>query len=152
VEIPVVHLVLPWPTVRRAVLVLSVYGLIWMVGMLAALRVHPHVVGADGLRVRHGTGVDITIPWDAIASVAARDRSLPSSRTVQVVRSAAGRILHIGMSSQTRVDVTLREPRTVRLPRGRGELVAELRFHADDPGALVASARKHLTAGAPHGG
>src|SRR5262245_46306781 len=61
-----------WQTVRAVALFLGGYGLLWMIGLVAALRVHPHVVGESGLRVRSGLGTDILLPWSAIASVQAR--------------------------------------------------------------------------------
>jgi hypothetical protein len=62
IEIPAVHLLVPWETVRVVVDLLGVYGLLWMVGLLALLRTRPHVVTADGLRVRGSGGLDITVP------------------------------------------------------------------------------------------
>jgi hypothetical protein len=35
IELPVVHLLIPWETVRLVVLVISVWGFLWMVGFLA---------------------------------------------------------------------------------------------------------------------
>jgi hypothetical protein len=43
-EIPILPLLLPWPAVRYSLLALGVLGLLWMLGLLAAVRVHPHVV------------------------------------------------------------------------------------------------------------
>lgn len=143
VEIPVAHLLLPWQTARIVVLVVGVWGLTWMLGFLASLKTYPHVVGDSGLRIRHGTAVDITVPWDAIASIGVRHRDLPSSRTVQLSRIDSGTVLHVGISSQTNVDVALRHPVTVPLPKG-DEPVAAVRFYADDARALVARARRHF--------
>ncbi|MGN9909070.1 PH domain-containing protein [Phytohabitans sp. LJ34] len=137
-EIPIFDLVIsrlvPWSTVRYAALVAGVYGLIWMIGALGALLTNPHVVGDAGIRLRNGTSIDITIPWDAIASVRHRYRSLPSSRGVQV----EGTVLHLGTGGQTSIDVTLREPLTLPVHE---DPVDEVRFYADDPNALVALAR-----------
>ena len=36
IELPVVHVLLPWETVRLVLLVLSVWGLLWMIGFRAA--------------------------------------------------------------------------------------------------------------------
>jgi hypothetical protein len=146
IEIPVAHLLLPWQTARAVVLVVGIWGLTWMLGLLASLRTYPHVVGSSGLRIRYGTTVDIAIPWNAVASIGARRRDLPSSRTVQLGRIDSGAVLHVGISSQTNVDVALRDPVTVPLPKGT-ESITALRFHADDARALVASARQHFT---PH--
>ena len=61
IEIPVAHLLLPWQTERVIVLVVGIWGLTWMLGLLASLRTYPHVVGGSGLRIRYGTTVDITV-------------------------------------------------------------------------------------------
>jgi hypothetical protein len=138
-EIPIVDLVVsrvvPWTPVRFIVLAGGAYGLVWMFGLLGALLTSPHVVGDAGIRVRNGTSVDVTIPWEAVASVSHRYRSLPSSRAVQV----EGAVLSLGTGSQTSVDVTLREPLTLPVHK---EPVREVRFYADDPKALVALSRE----------
>jgi len=143
-EIPVVDFFLPWEAVRRPFLALGAWGLIWMIGLLASLRVHPHLVAASGLRVRYGFNVDIMLPWVAIAEIRAQRRSLPSGRTVQLERTGPAATLHIAISSATNVEVVLREPTTVRLPKGVSETITALHFYTDDPRALVARAREHL--------
>ena len=146
IEIPVLHLILPWQTVRIILFILGVQGLLWMIGLLASLRIHPHVVGASGLRVRNGSSIAIDIPWDAIAAIRTRIRSLPTGKTIQFDPDDAS-VLSIAMSSQTNVDVVLREPMTVPLPGRAGRPITELRFFADDQRGLADRAREHLTAG-----
>ncbi|WP_255608354.1 PH domain-containing protein [Micromonospora sp. PLK6-60] len=146
IEIPILDLILrhtvPWTWVRYAALALGVWGVLWMIGLFASLRLHPHLLGADGLRIRNGTSVDVTLPWSAVATVGARYRSLPSSRTIQVEDD----VLHICAGSQTSVDVVLGAPIQVPLPAGPSRPVREIRLYADDPAALVARARRHLPA------
>lgn len=150
VEIPILELLLVWPTARTVAVVLGGYGLFWMIGMLASYRVAPHVVGDSGFRLRHGGGIDVTIPWDAIASIRTASRALPKSRAVQYEESAAGGILNIVILKQTNVDIVMRQHSTIQLSRGESELFTELRCYADDPDALVAAARHHLVrVGAP---
>ncbi|MEU5722875.1 hypothetical protein [Micromonospora sp. NPDC047738] len=153
IEIPIFDLILrhtvPWPSVRHTALVLGIWGLLWMFGLFASLRIHPHVVGPAGLRLRNGISVDFVVPWSAVARVEHRYRSLPSSRAVQLEQSDAGTILNIGVGSQTSVDVVLREPLSVRLPKGPSGPVHEIRLYADDPAALVARAREHLAVRLP---
>jgi hypothetical protein len=146
IEIPILHLLLPWRTAQRISLALGFYGLFWMVGLLASLRVHPHVVGDSGLRIRYGTTVDITIPWDAIGTIRTRSRPLPKGRSIHVDRTGSDPILYIGILKQTNIDVALRHSVTVPLPKGSTEPINELRFYVDDPSALVARARENLTA------
>jgi hypothetical protein len=146
IEIPVLQLLLPWKTVQIISFVLGTQGLFWMIGLLASLRVHPHVVSDAGLQIRDGASLDFTIPWDAIGTIGTRIRSLPNGRTVQYDRAGSDPILHIAMSSQTNVDVVLRHPITVSLPGGSSEPITELRFYADDSSGLATRAREHLTA------
>ncbi|NYF56737.1 hypothetical protein [Micromonospora purpureochromogenes] len=153
IEIPIFDLIIsrtvPWPWVRQLALGLGIWGLLWMIGLFASLRVHPHVLDRDGLRIRNGISLDVTLPWTAVATVAKSYRSLPSSRAVQVEQGDAGPILHLSTGSQTSVDVVLREPLSLALPKGPSAPVTEVRLYADDPDALVASARRHLGVGVP---
>jgi hypothetical protein len=146
IEVVVVDLILPWQSVRRIALALGVYGLFWMVGALANLRVHPHVASPAGLRIRQGSTVDVALPWAAVAGASARIRPLPSRRAIQLASTRAGTALHVAMLSQTTVDITLREPTTVELPHGRRELVTEVRCYADDARGLVARIREQAAA------
>jgi hypothetical protein len=142
IEVPAVHLLLPWDAVRRVALVAGVYCLVWMVGMLAALRVHPHVVDRAGLRVRNGLSLDVRVPWEQIAGVRHRMRALEGMRHVQVDGDGAARALSVGVGSQTNVDVVLREPMVLPVRQAAGEPVAELRLYADDARRLVARLRE----------
>jgi hypothetical protein len=120
---------------------LSVYGLLWMVGMLAGLRVHAHVVEGAGLRVGNGVAVDVVLAWDQTAAVRPRLRSLEGMRNIQVHDV----VLSLGVGSQTTVDVVLREPVVLPVRASGGEPVPELRLHADEARGLVARVRHALT-------
>jgi hypothetical protein len=71
-EVPILHLILPWHTARVTSLGLCAYGLLWMVGILASLKVHPHRVGPTGMRIRSGLSYDVIVPWNAVATAPAR--------------------------------------------------------------------------------
>ncbi|MBM2620066.1 hypothetical protein JIG36_31590 [Actinoplanes sp. LDG1-06] len=141
VEIPVLDLivkhVVPWGPARIIMLVISVWGLLWMLGFLGGLIRHPHLVLAGGLRVRMSSGVDLTVPWADVESIGKRYRSMPSSRAVQLEDGA----LHIVVGSQTSIDVRLSRPLD-----WKGETVSEVRLYADDSDGLVRAARRHLDA------
>jgi hypothetical protein len=146
-EIPVLHLLLPWQTARYVSLAIGAYGLIWMFGLWATLRRNPHTVGPAGLAVRNGITVAIDVPWDAVAEVRMRRRSMPPGGQTQVDADGDARVLSLGVQSQTSVDVLLRRPLTVGVAKTRGEPVTGIRLHADDPAALVAAAREQMAAG-----
>jgi Bacterial PH domain len=142
IELPILHILLPWEKVRFVADLLGVYGLFWMIGLLAAMRVHPHVASDAGLRIRYGFGVDASIPWDAIAAVRTRGRSVERIRTVQCEQTAAGLVVSIAVNKQTNVDLLLCEPTIFdALPQTREEPVVELRVYVDDPKAFVARVR-----------
>jgi hypothetical protein len=114
-----------------------------MVGYLASLRVHPHIAGANGLRVRKTASVDFTIPWTAIASIGTRIRSVAKNRTVQFDADDPT-VLIIAVGSQTNVDVVLREPMTFALPHGMSDPIKQLRLYADDSSGLAGVAKRHI--------
>ena len=142
IELVVLHLLLPWETARVVADVLSFWGLVWMFGFMASFKVHPHLVGESGLRVRHGAGTDITVPWAAIATISVRERSRDKSRAVQLDRDKKGTVLNVVIGSRTNVNLTLRHPLVVALPKGE-ESVNEVRLYADDARGLVSRAREH---------
>jgi Bacterial PH domain len=146
IEVPVFHLLLPWEAVRLVVDAAGVYGLLWMVGLLASLKVHPHVVEDGGLRVRNGASLDVLVPWEDVAAVRYRMRSLEGMRNVQVAGEGPARALSVGTGSQTNVDIELCEPRVLPVRRTGGEPVTVLRLYADDPKALVARVRAEVAA------
>jgi hypothetical protein len=146
VETVVFHVILPWEVVRLVVDIVSIWGLLWMFGYAASLNVYPHLVDDTGVRVRNSTGTDFTVPWDAIASVSVRERSRDRSKAVQVDHDETGDkgdTVHVVMSSRTNVELRLRRPLVVPLPKG-DETVTEVRFFADDARALANRVRAHL--------
>ena len=143
-EIPLAHVLIPWESVRIALLVVGFWGVLWMVGLLASLRVYPHLLGDSAIRVRYGASVDIPIPWAAIATIVPQRRDLPSTVwTLQPREIENGTDLQVGVSGQVNVHAVLREPLTVRTPKGE-QVIAAISFLADDPRDLVARARQHL--------
>ena len=138
-EMVAVHFIVPWPWVRWPLLVVSVWGLIWMFGFLAGQVVHPHLVEPDRLRVRNGHTVDAVIPIEAIDSVRTLVRSRPSSRTITLDEQDPTHV-YIAVSGQVNVHVSLVAPIDVQLPRGR-YTVTTLSFWADEPGPALARLR-----------
>jgi hypothetical protein len=147
IELVVVHVVLPWPAVRVVADILGVWGLLWMIGLLAGLSVRPHLLDSSGLRARNGVSTDVLVPWDAVSTVSFRMRSREKSRAVQLDRDGAGTVLNVVVGSQTNVDIALRYPIVVALPGGE-ETVTAVRLYADEPRVLVAAALARFGDGA----
>ena len=143
IEIPVVHLLLPWEAARLTLLALGVWGLLWMLGRLAAMKVHPPLIGPDGLRIRYGTFVDLKIPWDHIEDARLLRASVASKSSLHVAEGQSGAVASVPVMRMTRIAVRLRLPLTVPFDGGT-RTVREVRLHADDPAAYVAAVCRHL--------
>lgn len=142
IEIPALHLLIPWPSVQLAFLVLGIWSLLWMVGYLAILKTRPHLVGPMGMRIRYGHDVDFTIPWAAIAGLHGELKFPEGSRRLRLRESECGTVLDVVVANQTNICVKLREPMELELPKGLA-IVSEVHFYVDDAGGLLA--RCHTT-------
>ncbi|MEV5331652.1 hypothetical protein [Streptomyces werraensis] len=116
------------PTLHAVVLFLDVYTVVLVVALYAASAVRPHVVTADGLRVRRAVHVDLRIPRERIASV---------RRELRMTHTKADGELNLAVGSQTTVTVELTEPVAHRSFLGRTRDVRVVRLHADDADGLV---------------
>lgn len=138
VELVALHLVLPWHGVRLAADVLGVWGVLWCLGLTGCHYVYPHLATADGLRLRAARPRPaVTVPWDAVAGVRIRERSLDSGRAVQV----EGRTASLPVSSRTGVELVLHRPVRV-VVRGVEHEVDEVRLGVDQPRELAALVRE----------
>ncbi|MFF0445126.1 hypothetical protein ACFYT4_01680 [Streptomyces sp. NPDC004609] len=144
VETVALAVIIPWPLVHAITLYTSLYGLVLMVGIQAACVTRPHVVGADGsLRLRFGALFDLRIPAGAVTRVRI-DRRFPEGRMVQPRDDGS---LELIVGSQTTLAVELAEPLTYVRPLGRRGTAHTIRFHADDPAALMEALTRRTPAG-----
>lgn len=147
-EVVAVDVLVPWPwtALRVAVLGVGVWGALLVVGMGVGAVTYPHLVTAEGLRVRAGAGFDSLIAWEDVAEIRRVRRDHAGIRAVRVDDG----VLSVGVGNTTNVAVRLRRPNTARLPRGPVEATM-VHLYADDAAAVVASAREQL-ARTPAGG
>jgi hypothetical protein len=139
VEIIAVDLIVSrWATVRTILLILGAYGLLWMLGLVATFKVHPHVLDTVGIRLRSGPSVDLQVPWSAVADARVH-RRYAHGKGLRVDHGVAT----IAVMSETHVDIRLREQTT--LP-GVSEPVQELHVYADDPSAFAAAITERVAA------
>lgn len=148
VEIPIIDLIVhPWPSVRIGFLVLGIWGLTWMVGLMCAMLLRPHTVGAEGVRVRAGLEIDVFVPWDAVASVAIRHR-VDEPKSPRIATTEDGSEYAERMQNETNIEIELERPYAVRLPglrpRGGEHLVTTVRLWADEPRTFLDAARPFL--------
>ncbi|MCX4867396.1 hypothetical protein OHU11_30635 [Streptomyces sp. NBC_00257] len=136
VETVMLALLIPWPLVHGILLVLDVYGVVFVLALHASCVTRPHVVDADGaLRLRYGGLFDLRIPAGAVAG-ARVERRFPEGGPV---RAGADGVLDLVVGGQTTVRVELTAPVEFVRPLGKRGQARAVRFHADDPGAVVAA-------------
>ncbi|MEU9957262.1 hypothetical protein [Streptomyces sp. NPDC050982] len=128
------------PAVHRVVFMLDVYTLLLVVGMHAASVTRPHVLDDTGdeavLRVRRAVHVDLRVPLAAIASV--------RRELVTTHEKRDGR-LDLAIGAQTTITLELSSPVRHFTFLGRPKDVTVIRFHADEPEALVREIRAAMT-------
>lgn len=128
-ETAVVHVLLPWETVRWVLLAVSLYALVWVLGSGLSLFQHPHLLRDDGLVLRSGHLHSIAVPLVGLVAVR---RSVESEHARTVVRD--GDRLVLSVMGDSNVELRLDPP--VRVA-GQGEPVARVSFWVDDPQAVV---------------
>ena len=128
-----------WTWLRVTLVVIGVWGVVFVLGMLAGVTVHPHALGPAGLRIRHGATLEIAIPWDRVRSVRHEQRSW-EGRSVDV----DGPSLRIAVSKQTNVHLRLDEPVEALLVREGRRMVSEIAFHTDDVRGIVKAIRQRM--------
>lgn len=143
VEIVAVDLIVHrWAAIRVPLLVLGIWGLVYLLGMLAGMVTRPHAVGPDGIRVGNGTEIDIPLAWDDIHTITRRRCVVQEKRPLVRTGSDGGSSLHLRVQHETNIEVTLHQPVPVRLPNGT-ESVSTIHLYTDDPAAFMAEARRY---------
>ena len=144
VEMVVVDLIVRrWAHIRIPLLILSVWGLIYMLGFLFGMLTRPHAIGPTGIRARYGPEIDIPLLWDDIESVTRRKHTLQNKQPKVSVDEDGEATLHLRMQNETNIEVELRAPIVVRLPQGP-ETVSKVTLYADDSQAFMNEVGRHL--------
>lgn len=145
-ETAALAVLIPWPLAHRIMLVLDGYGVLAILGLHAACVTRPHVIGPDGtLRIRYGALFDLTVPAAAI-STARVERRYPQAWLLQVTEDG---VLDLVVGNQTTVAVELAEPMEFVRPLGARGTARTIRFHADDPVAVVRALRPAVAGRGP---
>ena len=144
VELVAVDLIVRrWPYVRIPLLVLSIWGLIWMLGFLFGMLTRPHAVGPEGIRVRYGAEVDIPVPWAAVDTVAVRRHRVEDRQPKVTVNDQGEATLHLRIANETNLRIELDRPTELKLPHG-GETVNVIAYYADDPKGFLDEVRRYI--------
>jgi hypothetical protein len=144
VELVVVDLIVRrWAYIRIPVLILSIWGLIYMLGFLFGMLTRPHAVGPVGIRARYGPEIDIPLSWDDIDSVTRRRDTVQTKQPRVSVDGDGDATLHLRMQNETNIAVQLKRPIEVRLPQGP-ETISKINLYADDSQAFMNEVWRYL--------
>jgi hypothetical protein len=146
-EVVVVEVVLrqveqPWAAaLRMPLLVLGVWGVLWMLGMLASYRVRPHLLTDTELLLRSGARTWVVVPVEALESARTVEHELPGLvRSLHVEDS----LVLVGVSSRTNLELVLVEPMTLSTSKGQ-VLATRVGLWADEPREVAVRLRPRLT-------
>jgi len=132
-----------WTYVRIPLLIISIWGLVWMLGLLFGMLVRPHAIGPDSIRVRYGSEVDIPIAWNDIYSVTHRKQAIQDRQPKVTIDDNGVAKLHMRIQNETNIEVRLERPVRLKLPHGTGT-VATVKLYADDPKRFMDAVRSHI--------
>ena len=138
IEVVLRHVEAGWAeAVRLPLLVLGVWGLLWMLGLLAAFRVRPHLLHADRIRIRGGARAWVDVRLDAVAGIRVDGHELPG-----LIRSVhqEGGLLLVGVGSETNLELVLTG--STLLQTSDGERSADrVGWWVDDPRDIASRVR-----------
>lgn len=123
--------------IRSPVLLVGIWGVLWMLGMMAAYRVRPHLITGELLRVRNSARTWVEVPLAAIAATNTAEHELPGiMRAVHLQDD----LLLVGVSSRTNLELTLIGSTVLRT--SKGNLTAgRVGLWVDDPRMVAAQLR-----------
>ncbi|MFV2121434.1 hypothetical protein ACE14D_24545, partial [Streptomyces sp. Act-28] len=124
------------PVVHEVFLVLDVYTVLFVLGLHAASVTRPHLLDGRVLRLRQGCHTDLAVPLDAVAAV----RYEPL-----FTHERAEGELNLVVGGRTSLTLEPAAPVEVVGLLGRRRQVRVVRFHADDPRALLAALGRERT-------
>jgi hypothetical protein len=135
-----------WPPLRVPLLVVGVWGLVWMLGMMSAYRTRPHLLGDTSLQVRDGIHARVDVPLERIAGVRSVDHELPGLlKSVHVEGDGDAATLLVGVGSRTNLELVLTGPSTLETPHGP-TTVARVGLWVDEPREVADVLRRRLSA------
>ncbi|MCH1882144.1 hypothetical protein [Agrococcus sp. ARC_14] len=145
-EIVIVDLIVhQWLIPRLVLLIVGIWGVVWMTGLLCAHVMRPHTVGPDGVRVRDGLDLDVHVPWSDVYSVTIGTVT-DEPKSPRLVDDAT--TLAVRVSDATNISIVLEGATRVVLPgsnpKGGEQQISTVRLWADDPKAFLAAVGEHI--------
>ena len=143
VELLIVHALVPWQWLQIVLLILTVWGVLFILGFFASRVVHPHFVTADALHLLWGHQAVLSTPLTNILSAA------PHTNHVHTQPHAEGEQLVLTQFQSTNVLIRFAEPVAAAAPVSKKHLpvdfhTSEVQLYVDDPDAFLQALRPLL--------
>ena len=143
VEVVFWELLVPWAWLRWVLLVVSVYSVLWLLGLYASRITLPHRLEEDGLRLRQGLFAEAFVPYAEVEGVEKRRRKSPREGD-GLQSSPNGGAAYMATNGRVDLALTLKSPLTVRgFPRDVGP-VGTIHVAADEPERMLRELRRRL--------
>lgn len=145
IELLAVDIFVPWDRlggaswIRFAVLIASLYGVLWIALWMTAERTRPHLLTDDALVLRWGHLVIAEVPWLLIDSVRVHARYTDDEE----------RLTHDVPLQGTNLDIELREPFAAAMPFRRPRTVTGISLGVDAPEAARDLIEARIVPGRP---
>ena len=131
IELAVVELFVPWAWLRWVLLLVGVWGLVWVARYARSLVTRPHLVRDGRLHLRFAKVADVAVPLPGVTSAG------PSLGSHDETVEVTGDTLSVSVMGLTNVSLTLDAPVRVDAgPVGAHE-IRKVRFYADRPEAAA---------------
>lgn len=134
VEMVVVALVVPWAWLETLLLMLSAYGLVWIIAFPVSMFVRPHVVADDRLLLRCAHFGKLSVPTHAVLSAR---KSLKSGH--RKVLAQDGDTVALALAGSTNVTVRLVSGTVVVANDEQRLSVSAVSFMVDEPDLAIAA-------------
>ncbi|GAA4785898.1 hypothetical protein GCM10025785_05220 [Corynebacterium canis] len=131
VEIVVIDLIVPWQTVRTIIVVVSIYGAIWLFLFFKSFRINPHYIDDRELVLRVGLLAELVIGLQHVKQVRAAHKTWGN----KFLSIEAGRAV-IKHGSDTNIEIVLREP-VSGIAKDNAEPVDHVYCAVDNPQEFV---------------
>ncbi len=135
-EMVLLHVLIPWGPLRWLVLIVEVYGLVWIAAIGISFSFLRHTVSPTEIRIRQGLLADVRVRRDTIRDLRREPTRSLDGRTDIAIEGDA---VTISMEGRTDLTLELGEPIRVRRLFGFSPAVSRVRFAVDDPDAFLAA-------------
>lgn len=140
VEMVIVHILVPWMWLRILLLVLTAWGILYILGFFAARVIHPHYVAEGAVHLRWGSRRVLSAPVAGILSIAQHRNHAHTQPALD------GDRLILTHLQGTNVLIRVAEPVPAAPPIAKkhvpaGSRVSEVELYVDEPESFVQTVR-----------